>query len=53
MTVEGSQPNTNVTGLQPEREYSFQVVAVSTSGGVFANSPASEVLMATTKYESM
>ena len=49
MTVEGSQPHANVTGLQPRTEYSFQVVAVSTSDGVSANSPASTVLMATTK----
>ena len=53
VTVEGSQHHANVTGLQPGIKYSFQVVAVSTSDGVSANSPASTVLMATTKFTGM
>ena len=53
MTVEGSQANTNVTDLITGTEYSFRVVAVSTSGSVSAESPASEVLVAVTNVNGM
>ena len=49
VTVEGSEPNTNVTGLLPGTEYTFRVVAVSVYGDVTAESPPSNSLSATTE----
>ena len=47
VTVEGSKPNTNVTGLLPGTEYIFRVVAVSVYGDVTAESPPSNPLNVT------
>ena len=44
-TVDGSETSTNITGLQPGREYMLRVIAVAVNG---QRSPASTALMATT-----